>query len=360
MHVAARYQLTDERFAAFISESCLSTYSFFLTADEILIDKEKKAAIIKGIRGWNRWIRKDTFMNNRQLEYFVETVRLKSFTKAANKLFVTQSALSKAIACMETELDTTLIDREARDFRLTRDGETVFDYATEVLAFFEEKTRCLYRALEVNQEKLSVGLSPTSGAMYFSSVIYHFEKEYPESELVIKEVTTDEGILRVLDGTLDMSVVIEPFEHPCMEKVAVLESEAVLLVSKEHPLADRACISLSEIVGEPIAMVGKEYRFYDFVMDKFREIGCEPTVAIESNRWEFVFEMVSNNQGISILPRPLIEKFHNSRVKQIQLKSPDFRWGLSLIRRKDRPMTIAMENFWELCNENAVRDFMDR
>jgi DNA-binding transcriptional LysR family regulator len=70
-------------------------------------------------------------MNNRQLEYFAETVKLKSFTKAANKLFVTQSALSKAIQSLESELGTVLIDRGAKDFQLTRDGETVFVYASE-------------------------------------------------------------------------------------------------------------------------------------------------------------------------------------------------------------------------------------
>ena len=82
-------------------------------------------------------------MNNRQLEYFAETVKLKSFTKAANKLFVTQSALSKAIQSLESELGTVLIDRGAKDFQLTRDGETVFVYASEILDFFDKKTKLL-------------------------------------------------------------------------------------------------------------------------------------------------------------------------------------------------------------------------
>ena len=78
-------------------------------------------------------------MNNRQLEYFAETVKLKSITKAANKRFVTQSALSKAIQSLESELGTVLIDRGAKDFQLTRDGETVFVYASEILDFFDKK-----------------------------------------------------------------------------------------------------------------------------------------------------------------------------------------------------------------------------
>lgn len=297
-------------------------------------------------------------MNNRQLEYFAETVKLRSFTKAANKLFVTQSALSKAIQSMESELNTVLIDRDAKDFQLTRDGETVFRYAEEVLDFFQEKTKALLGELEKNQEKFSIGITPTSGAMYFSSMIYQFKRQYPTSGLMIEELGTDRGIQRVLDGTLDMSVVIEPFEDPRIEKEPVVQSEAVLLVSNEHVLADRMSISVSEIIHEPILMVGKEYQYYQYVTDKFREIGCEPAFAFESNQWEFIFEMVANNQGISILPRPLIEKFNNSRVRQIHLTDPDFDWGMSLIRRKDRRITTAMQNFWKMCGDHVIENFI--
>ena len=163
----------------------------------------------------------------------------------------------------------------------------------------------------------------------------------------------------VLDGVLDMSVVIEPFEDQRIEKEPVVQSEAVLLVSNDHPFAERKSVSASEIIREPILMVGKEYKYYDFVMSKFREINCEPVFAFESNQWEFIFEMVANNQGISILPRPLIEKFNNSRVKQIHLSDPDFGWGMSVIRRKDRPVTSAMQNFWEMCRNNVVKNFIE-
>ena len=285
---------------------------------------------------------------------------MKSFTKAANNLFVTQSTLSKAIAALESELKTVLIDREAREFQLTRDGITVFAFASEMLELFEEKTEQLYRNLEKNKEKLSIGITPTSGVMYFSSILYDYRMRNPMSELVIEELNTDEGVERVLDGTLDMSVVIEPFYNDQMEKLTVLESEAVLLVSTEHPLSDRESISILEIMSEPILMVGKQYMFHDFLITKYREIGREPVIALESNRWEFLYEMVSNNQGISILPRPLIQKFQNPRVKQIHLEKPEFIWKLSLIRRKDREVTPAMQRFWDLCRENTIKSYINQ
>ena len=110
--------------------------------------------------------------------------------------------------------------------------------------------------------------------MYFSSMIYKYKRQYPSSSLLVKEVNTEEGIKMVLDGVLDMSVVIEPFEDQRIEKEPGVQSEAVLLVSIDHPFADRKCVSASEFIREPILMVGKEYKYYDFVMSKFREINC--------------------------------------------------------------------------------------
>ncbi|MCI7170331.1 LysR family transcriptional regulator [bacterium] len=299
-------------------------------------------------------------MNNRQLEYYVETVKMKSFTKAANNLFVTQSTLSKAVAALESELKTALIDREAKEFQLTGDGETVFVFASEMLELFAEKTEQLYKELEKNKEKIKVGITPTSGAMYFSSILYLYKMQNPMSELIIEELHTDEGVARVSDGTLDMSVVIEPFENEQMEKLTVIESEAVLLVSVEHPLAARDSISLSEIKNEDMLMVGNNYMFHDFLINKYREIGCEPVVTMESNQWEFLFDMVSDNHGIIIFPRPLIEKYQNSRVKQIHIDKPEFSWKLSLIRRKDREMTPAMQRFWDLCRENTIKSYINQ
>lgn len=72
-------------------------------------------------------------------------------------------------------------------------------------------------------------------------------------------------------------------------------------------------------------------------------------IIFESNQWEFIFEMVANGQGISILPKPLVDKFNNDRVHQIHLESPVFPWTLSLIRKKDKHISSPCRCFWNMC-----------
>lgn len=107
-------------------------------------------------------------MNIRAIEYFVETVKYENFTKAANSLYVSQPALSKAIQNLEIELNAILIDRNAKEFKLTAEGEKVYAYGKEVLDFFREKTEDLLAELHKKNRELKLGITPTSGAMFFS------------------------------------------------------------------------------------------------------------------------------------------------------------------------------------------------
>ena len=113
-------------------------------------------------------------MNIRAIEYFVETVKYENFTKAANSLYVSQPALSKAIQNLEIELNVILIDRNAKEFKLTAEGEKVYAYGKEVLDFFRERTEDLLAELHKKNRELKLGITPTSGAMFFFSVIYPF------------------------------------------------------------------------------------------------------------------------------------------------------------------------------------------
>ncbi len=294
-------------------------------------------------------------MNIRTIEYFVETVKYENFTKAANSLYVSQPALSKAIQNLEIELNVILIDRNAKEFKLTAEGEKVYAYGKEVLDFFREKTEDLLAELHKKNRELKLGITPTSGAMFFFSVIYQFRQQYPMSLLKIVEVSTKEGIDMLLEGKLDMSVVIDPFEDDRLDKLCVVASEAVLLVPVDHRLAERQTVSFAEIADEPLLMVGKEYMYAAVVDEKFKEANITPNYTFQSGQWEFVFEMVANGQGISILPKPLVDKFNNARVKQIRLENPRFDWNLSLIRKKNKACHhAALDSFWSLCESEKL------
>ena len=223
-----------------------------------------------------------------QLEYFVEIVEAGNFTKAANKIFVSQPTLSRTVQNMEKELGTILIDRDSKDMELTKDGEIVYKYASEVLSLVNAKTIEMKDKLGNSDGVIRLGITPTTDAMYFHSAIYDFHKKYPVANLQIEEVATRKGLEMLLDGQLDLSVDIDPEERDEFIKRPVIKSEAVLVVSRNHRLGNRRVVSFSELMGEKMVMVGKDYSYYEIVSNKLREAGIEPDFEFESGQWEFL------------------------------------------------------------------------
>lgn len=288
-------------------------------------------------------------MKRIQLEYFVQVVEQNSFTKAAEKLFISQPALSKSIQSIERELDILLFKRDHRGLKLTEAGQIFYDYAVDILTYNKTRTEALCTSLRQQKNILRFGLPPSAGSLYFSKIIHQFSMKFPNIELRIIEETSKKIEELLIEEELDLGVVVEPYEHPAMVSKLVLDSEAVLAVSREHPFAQRSSITFRELEKEPLLMVSQDYMFYDRVCEKCREAGFAPNVAFCSSHWDVLLEMAASNEGVTIIGKPLVEKMYGQRLACIHLEKPEFSWGLSLVRRKDAVMSPAMKYFWELC-----------
>lgn len=290
-------------------------------------------------------------MTLNQLSYYAEIVQQSSFTKAAEKLFVSQSTLSKSIRTLETEFETELIDRSAKDFQLTKEGKIFYEYTLNLLEYYQLQTQELYQRIHGGNSTLSLGLPPTAGTIYFFSQIYKFQQKYPQVDLRITEMTSKSVKELVGTGKLDLGVVIEPFHDDAFFSRKVYASEAVLVVSKQHSLAAKRTVNALELKEERFLMVTPDYMYYDLVLNYCKMAGFTPKVAFESSQWDLLLEMVAAGQGVTILPKPIVDKCYNARVHQARLKNPEFPWALTLIYRKDKFLTEPMQHFLNLCDE---------
>lgn len=130
--------------------------------------------------------------------------RIEIATKAAEHLFVSQPALSKSIRALEKEFQIELINRTAKDFQLTREGEIFYDYAVRILDYYREQTQELFQCLKSADGTLRIGIPPTAGAIFFYSVMYRFKAQYPGIDLQIEETTSKPIQELVASGKLDM------------------------------------------------------------------------------------------------------------------------------------------------------------
>lgn len=287
-------------------------------------------------------------MTSNHLRYFIEVVEQKNFTKAAEKLYVSQSAISKAIHSLENELQTSLYVHDTRNFTLTSSGELLYHFAKDVLSYYTIRENELKVKIKNENNILRLGLPPTAGSIYFFSLIHDFRKENPEIELQINDATSKYIPDLLLEGKLDLGVVIEPFEDERFIKKVAYQTEAVLVVSNQHPLANQKEVHFSDLKDESFIQVTKDFQYRKVFENYCQKAGFIPKIVFETNQWDMIIEMVADNQGVSILPLPLLNNYHSNRIHCVSITHPKFPWALTLIRLGKVPVTYAMGKFIDL------------
>ena len=293
-------------------------------------------------------------MTIKQLTYFLEIARMKNFTKAAANLYISQSALSKTVKMMESELGVQLVDRTVNHFKLTPEGEILYQKGLLALKNINDELDGLYDSLGVEQGNISVGIPPVIGTAYFTSIIYKFREMYPDVELKIREAGANTIKKWVSDGEVDIGVVILPVSGDDFRVIPVITAENVLLVNKNHPLARFDEVGFKMLEKERFISLNSTFMLYDQIRSICLISGFEPNIVCESSQWDFIAEMVALDQGISILPRPILKKFNSDKIKLVSLKDPKFSWNIAIILNKDKYVSKIMKAFIELSKKECA------
>ena len=287
-------------------------------------------------------------MTLKQLTYFLEIAKMKNFTKAAANLYISQSALSKTVKAMESELGVNLIDRTVNHFKLTPEGEILYQRGLISLKKINEELDSLYDSLGIEQGQISVGIPPVIGTAYFTSIIHKFREMYPGVDLKITEAGEKKKKKWVLDGEVDAGVVIQPVSDEDFSITPIITAENVLLVNKSHPLAQYDEVGFKMLKNERFISLNKTFMLYDQIRSICLVSGFEPNIVCESSQWDFIAEMVSLDQGIAILPKPILRRFNSDKIKLVSLKDPKFSWNIAIIMKKDKYVSKIIKSFIEL------------
>lgn len=292
-------------------------------------------------------------MTIKQLTYFIEIAKIGNFTKAASSLFISQSALSKTVKNLESELGVQLIDRAVNHFKLTPEGEILYQRGLVALKKINDELDSLYDSLGIDQGHISVGIPPVIGTAYFTSVIYKFRNMYPNVDLKITEAGANIIKQWVSDGTIDIGVVILPVSSENFNVIPIIEAENVLIVNKRNPLAEYDEVSFKMLKNENFISLNNTFMLYDQINSICRISGFVPNIICETSQWDFIAEMVALNQGVSILPRPILKKFNSDNIKLIRLKDPAFSWNIAIILKKDKYISKIINSFIDISKQEV-------
>ena len=223
----------------------------------------------------------------------------------------------------------------------------IYEKAQKLVEDFNHLLESTGKTDKTEKGFLSLGLIPIVGSCYLSEIVIEFQKEYPNIDVSISEKGANSIQQDVFLGTLDIGCVITPIYSNQFEIIPIIKDRNMVLVNENHPLAQKERVSVSDLIDENMVIFSEEFTLNQQIMAACKEMGFKPNVAATSTQWDFLTELVAHNYGVSVLPRPILEKYPHPNSVAIELEENESlrEWNPALIYRKNRYMSNTAKLF---------------
>jgi DNA-binding transcriptional LysR family regulator len=249
-------------------------------------------------------------MDTQSLSAFLEVAETRSFSKAGIRLHLSQPAISKRIAALEMVLGTPLFDRVGRQIGLTDAGHTLLPYAREVLQQIEDGRRALSQLSGAVSGRLMIGTSHHIGLHRLPPVLRNFTQTYPDVDLDIHFLDSEDACTAVLQGKLELGIVTLPSQPiPNLRSQVVWQDPLAVVVAPGHPLAANPAQppKLLDLAQHPAVLPDEHTYTHRIVTAALEAHGVAPRIRLSTNYLETLKMLVAIGLGWSVLPRSMLD-----------------------------------------------------
>jgi DNA-binding transcriptional LysR family regulator len=288
-------------------------------------------------------------MELRQLEYFVAVAEEANFTRAAERVRISQSGVSAQIRQLERELGATLIDRSARAATLTAAGQAALEHARAALASAGAVRQAVGEVTGVIRGRLTVGMVTGCTVTPLFDALAAFRRAHPGVAVTLVEESSDRLVDGVRSGALDLALVgAAGTTPPGLNALTIISERLVALVPPHHPLAEQATVTLADIAGHPVVCMpeGTGIRtVFDRVCAASR---ARPEIAIQASAADAIADLAGRGLGVAILTASMSAGYAH-RLKVLQIADADTPALLALVWSARR--SPALERLVRHCRE---------
>jgi len=283
-----------------------------------------------------------------QLETFLEVARHSSFSRAAEKRFRTQPAISSQIRALEEEVGAKLFDRSGGKVALTGAGKVFQQYAEQTLDARKGMLVTVAEMERVPRGEIVVGANEGTCLHILPEVFAEFRKLYPEVGVQISRLERAKILESIIDNSVDFGVVSAPVDDKRLTVVTIHRDELVIIAPRDHPLSRLKKAAISEVAQFPL-LLPKVGRTRDSLEDLLHERGLKPKIAMELDSSELLKRFVAADVGVGFIARSnVIEDVKAGVLAAIPLADASIRRDLALVFRKDKALSRAALAFIEI------------
>ncbi|MGB7556476.1 MAG: LysR family transcriptional regulator [Candidatus Korobacteraceae bacterium] len=283
-----------------------------------------------------------------QIETFLEVARLSSFSRAAERRFRTQPAISSQIRALEEEVGAKLLDRSGGKVALTGAGKVFQKYAEDAL----EQRRIMLVALaemhRVPRGELVVSANEGTCLHILPEVFAEFKRQYPNVAVSVKRLEHNKILEAIIENSCDFGIVSMPVPDKRLTVVPIHRDELIVITPPHHPLSQQARATVAEVVEYPL-LLPKLGRTRDALETLFHERKLKPRVSMELDSSELLKRFVAADVGIGFIPRSNVaEDLQANALAALTLADANIQRELALVFRKDKALSRAALAFIDI------------
>jgi LysR family transcriptional regulator, transcriptional activator of the cysJI operon len=290
-----------------------------------------------------------------QLRLFVDLVRDQSFTKVAERNFITQPAVSLSIQKLEDELGTKLLERTTRRVLVTDEGRILYGYAREILDKAAEVKQLLRERQDRVVGAIRLATVHSVGLYELPASLKEYIRRYPEVNIHVEYKPSDQVYHAVIDGDADLGMVAYPEEKAGVVVVPFFEDELVLIASEDHPLGKKRRVAMRDLDGHRFVGFQSEIPTRKAIDALLQQEGVRVDMRMECDNIEILKKMVEVGLGISLVPHLSVrEEARTGALKVAQIADHTLRRPLAVIHRKGKSLTRPQQAFLDLLTQEGA------
>ena len=292
-------------------------------------------------------------MQIESLKVFCDLAETESFTKAAQINNVTQSAVSQQISSLERQFKSLLIERSKKKFRLTREGQVLYEYSKQIIQTFDSLHSRLQEIKDIISGTIRVATIYSIGLHDLPPYIKKFLKAFPTVNVHVEYRRSNQVYDDVLGNVVDLGLVAYPQRDLKLEIVPLRKDRLVLVCHPEYALAKKKSVGLAEIAGHKFISFASDIPTRKAIDKILREELIEVQHVMEFDNIETVKRAVEINAGIAILPQgTILQELSNNTLVALELEGGEFFRPLAAIYKKNRVLSPAMKQFLSILKED--------
>lgn len=284
-------------------------------------------------------------MDINQLEVLIAVANERGFSRAADKLYRTQPAISQAIRRLEEEVGEPLFDRSSKDGTLTASGQVLLKYAQQIMNLRRDAKLAVKELKDLQRGKVTLGANEYT-VMYLLPVISVYRVRHPHIKIEVKRDLASRIPSEVLKRDVEIGIVSFRPNDPALQTVSVATDELALIVAPHHPLAGKKIVSVRELVVESFIAHNVRSPYRERVVQTFEKHRTPLNISMELPTLEAIKRFVEQGMGVALVPRLAAQaEIERGQVIALTVREMRLERKLYLIYRKGAKLSHAARAF---------------